>query len=254
MQRRSYFPWSYASFIRRSLSFASTRLDLSVDGLEPMPMPALESHTLALSSAPPAAPRSGKRLSLVLRAGTAAAHEAVEHATGLPDAVTDMAEYRACLSGFARVILPLERSFEGLGGWEDFGIDLAERARTPALVADLTHAGIDPDDLAPAHVPAPTDLAAGLGALYVIEGSVLGGRIILDALLGRFGQDIAGATAFFGGRGPRTGLLWQTFRAALDRFGESEPEAEAAVIAAANQTFAAFAATFQAHPIRRARP
>jgi heme oxygenase len=217
-------------------------------------MPALENASLPSPLAPPPALRSAERLSLLLRSGTAAAHEAVEHATGLPDAVGDMAGYRACLRGFASVILPLERSLRGVSGFGDHGIDLAERARAPALLADLAHLGMDPDDLAPARLDAPADLAAGLGALYVIEGSVLGGRVILDALTARLGSDIAGATAFFGGRGPRTGLLWQTFRAALDRFGEDEPEARAAVVAAANRTFAAFTTTFQAHPIPRARP
>ena len=217
-------------------------------------MPALETASLPTLPAPPPAPYSGERLSLLLRSGTAAAHEAVEHATGLPDAVADMAGYRACLQGFASVILPLERSLRLVAGWEDYGIDLAERARAPALLADLARLGLEPDGIAPAGVPAPADLAGGLGALYVIEGSVLGGRVILDALTARLSADIAGATAFFGGRGPRTGLLWQTFRAALDRFGEDEPEAKAAVVAAANRTFAAFTTTFQAHPIPRARP
>ncbi|KAA2236107.1 biliverdin-producing heme oxygenase [Salinarimonas soli] len=219
-------------------------------------MPALESLSPNPTLAPAPYPhgRSPERLSLALRAGTGAAHEAVEHATGLPGSVATLAEYRACLAGFARVIGPLEQSLRAVPGFAAYGICLDERARMPALRADLRHLGIDADALAPVSPPRLGDLAAGLGALYVVEGSVLGGRVILDALSGRLGDEIAAAAAFFGGRGPRTGLLWQTFRAALDRFGEDHPGRASDVIAGAERTFDAFTAAFRAHPIAGGQP
>jgi hypothetical protein len=126
-------------------------------------MPALETASLPTLPAPPPAPYSGERLSLRLRSGTAAAHEAVEHATGLPDAVADMAGYRACLQGFASVILPLERSLRLVAGWEDYGITSPNaRGRRPFSPTSPASAWSPTTSRPPASPPppiSPADLA-----------------------------------------------------------------------------------------------
>jgi heme oxygenase len=71
-----------------------------------------------------------------------------------------------------------------------------------------------------------------MGALYVLEGSTLGGRVIgrhIAATHGLTGEGLA----YYAGHGTRTGAMWSAFRARLDGFdGEGE-----AVVAAANETF-----------------
>jgi len=173
-----------------------------------------------------------------LRTETAAAHRAVEAAAGLPGRIETVADYTACLTRFFRLFAPLEDAIGGFAGWAELGIDLAARRRTPALLADLAALGCAPP--APAATKLP-GFAAALGALYVLEGSALGGKILAAAFERQLGPAIAGATGFFGGQGLQTGEMWREFRAALDFYGEKNPAAQAAVIAGAEQIFGQFA-------------
>jgi heme oxygenase len=173
-----------------------------------------------------------------LRLETAPAHLAVETAAGLPGRVVTVEDYAACLGRFFRLFAPLEAAIGGFAGWDDLGMDLAARRRTPALLADLRALGCPPPDPAPVKI---SGFAAALGALYVLEGSALGGKILAAAFKRQLGASIAGANGFFGGRGQKTGELWQEFRAALDLYGEQNPAAQAAVIAGAVAVFGQFA-------------
>jgi heme oxygenase len=172
-----------------------------------------------------------------LRMETAAAHRAVEAAAGLPGRVVTVADYAACLSRFFRLFAPLEAAIGGFAGWADLGIDLGARRRTPALLADLRALGCEPPAPAPILLPA---FPAAIGALYVLEGSALGGKILAQAFA-RQVPAIAGATKFFGGDGARSGEMWRDFRAALDLYGEKNPAAQPAVIAGAVAAFGQFA-------------
>lgn len=78
-----------------------------------------------------------------------------------------------------------------------------------------------------------------LGALYVVEGSALGGRGLakgLDRLLG-FGEPAG--RRFFEGRGSATGASWRDFVGRLDR-ASAEPAARAAVVRSAVEVFSIF--------------
>jgi heme oxygenase len=186
----------------------------------------------------PAVEAPGLSLSARLRQETAAAHRAVEAAAGLPARVVTVADYADCLARFFRLFAPLEAAIGGFAGWAELGIDLAARRRTPALLADLAALGCEPP--APAATSLP-GFAAALGALYVLEGSALGGKFLCPAFERQLGPCIAGATGFFGGQGLQTGEMWREFRAALDAYGYKNPAAQPAVIAGAEQIFGQFA-------------
>jgi len=190
-----------------------------------------------LDGALPAVEPPGLSLSARLRQETAAAHRAVEIAAGLPGRVVTVADYADCLARFFRLFAPLEAAIGGFAGWAELGIDLAARRRTPALLADLAALGHRAPAAAPVKLPG---FAAALGALYVLEGSALGGKI-LAAAFERQLPAVAGATRFFGGDGARTGDMWREFKAALDLYGEKRPAAQPAVIAGAEQIFGQFA-------------
>ncbi len=180
---------------------------------------------------------AGPTLSGRLRQETAAAHRAVEDAAGLPARVVTVADYAACLTRFFRLFAPLEHAIGGFAGWAELGIDLAARRRTPALLADLAALGCAPP--APAAIRL-SGFAAALGALYVLEGSALGGKILAAAFERQLGPSIAGATGFFGGRGVAAGEMWREFKAGLDFYGEKNPTAQPAVIAGAATIFGQF--------------
>ncbi|QIJ76682.1 biliverdin-producing heme oxygenase [Methylobacterium sp. CLZ] len=167
-----------------------------------------------------------------LRGATAAAHEALERDLDWEARVATLPGYRELLAG----LRGFHAAYEPV-----IGVALADppffdpRRRLPSLDADL-HAldGTAPDTLPAPAAPRLAGPGAALGALYVLEGSTLGGAVI-----GRHVARLHGAgvpLAYYAGRGRETGPLWRSFRERLD--GLPEEQAAAA--------FAAGIATFEA--------
>lgn len=187
------------------------------------------------------------RLPVRLRNETRLEHKLVETACGLPDAVRNLDHYQNCLLDFYAVFCPLERHIATFNEWEDLGLSMQRRARMPDLQQDLRLLDVDPDlwREAPAHaLPALPRFPFALGALYVLEGSTLGGQIIMSALQERLRMsgDVPGR--FFAGRGETTGPLWHQFRQVLDAYGQQFPETQADVVEGARRTFNAIASWF----------
>jgi heme oxygenase len=74
--------------------------------------------------------------------------------------------------------------------------------------------------------PMPDSRAEALGLFYVLEGSTLGGRLILRSLAGRGVDDPA--LRFLDPYGADTGELWRSFLAVLARETADEASAELA--------------------------
>jgi heme oxygenase len=180
--------------------------------------------------------------SSALRLATAREHESVERALGLPGAIESLADYRRWLSRFFGIYSPLEERLRGFPEWDAWGISIAASGQSAALRRDLVALGcaIPEIELASAgDLPGLHGFAPALGALYVLEGSKLGGRIMLKDLCGRLGDEIAGADAFFRGNGAETMPAWIAFRTALDRFFVERPDESAEVVRGAKETFQA---------------
>ena len=170
----------------------------------------------------------------LLRSATQAPHERLHLHAGfstVKDGTITLPDYRAlliCLYGF---YLPFERA-AGL-----------ERIRTQWLEKDLAWLGVEasafPRIRLCADIPRYDCVERLLGALYVVEGSALGGRQLcrgLDQLLGV--ASIEGRR-FFAGRGAGTGDAWRGFLDRLTSLG-AEPRGRAALVAAAVETFEVF--------------
>ena len=78
-----------------------------------------------------------------------------------------------------------------------------------------------------------------LGAMYVVEGSALGGRGLAGNLDTLFGRGVREVRRFFEGRGSATGLAWRGWLAKLDAF-EHDPVSRGEVVGAALETFLVF--------------
>jgi len=87
-----------------------------------------------------------------------------------------------------------------------------------------------------AALPALATEAEGLGCLYVVEGSTLGGQVITRQLLKSLGLTAENGVAFFNGYGAETGLRWKAFGAWLEE-GAAQLDHDDAIIAGANETF-----------------
>ena len=114
-------------------------------------------------------------------------------------------------------------------------LDLPQRRRAGLIGQDLAGLGADVAGLPLCdEMPAMRSVGDHLGALYVVEGSTLGGVVIARALEPAFGEN----RRFYLGHGDEHGRLWRGFVARLDRLdGQAEAaDAERAALAA----FAAF--------------
>jgi heme oxygenase len=117
--------------------------------------------------------------------------------------------------------------------WAAIGIDLRDHDRRGALAADLAKLGEDaPVGRAVAFPVA--DFAAALGALYVVEGSSLGGRFIAPELESALGPI---PLAYYSGAGRAHPRPWRSVQAALAAFDSAGGDRDA-VVAGAQDAFA----------------
>ena len=89
------------------------------------------------------------------------------------------------------------------------------------------------------HVPRLDSAHLRLGALYVAEGSALGGRDLARGLDRLLGKDVMEGRQFFIGRGAGTGDAWRSYLAQVSA-APPEPSIRAEIIEGAVETFAAF--------------
>lgn len=175
-----------------------------------------------------------------LKAGTHDQHSAIERI--MPFFYEDFSRdaYIRVLRAFFGFFDPMERELASLSTWLSVGLDIKSRQRVKRLRADLLALGESASDieLIPRcdALPRLETLADGLGCLYVLEGSTLGGQLIIreiEPCLG-IGRDTGGG--FFYGYGSGTGLMWHDFCASARKHAESGDH-QAAMVSAARRTF-----------------
>ena len=118
--------------------------------------------------------------------------------------------------------------------------DYAERRNSAHIKADIEELGSSIDELPPVTTPAVSNTLEALSALYVLEGSIMGGQHIVQ-MLNKYG--ITKGTSFFSGYGENNGKMWGTFVQVLNSVGENPADHERAV-EVANETFARFGKVF----------
>lgn len=123
--------------------------------------------------------------------------------------------------------------------------DLNDRNKTHLLEQDLKTLGIVKDrDIKPLSesLSVPSKGFA-MGIFYVIEGSSLGGRVILKNINTALGHDIENGAAYFGGYGVQTGSYWKNFLSMLTQY-EAENNNADEIIAGADYAFNAISRHF----------
>jgi len=118
--------------------------------------------------------------------------------------------------------------------------DLDQRHKLPQIHADL-HAlnfigGADMKLFYP--VDKSFSVPFALGYMYVIEGSTLGGRVILKHIQSKLGIEEQKGGSFFSGYGADTGVRWKGFLSALTKYAESTGTGDE-IIKGAQHAFAA---------------
>ncbi len=182
-----------------------------------------------------------------LKQATRPEHEATESTVSLMDAALTRAEY----------IRALQHIYGAVRTWDDWAAEhapatlkslLEGRRRSVLLEADLAYlkAAIPPvrngdkawfsEDL---HKSATERYAVFLGAMYVVEGSTLGGQYIARHVEQTLGLEAGRGNAYFRGYGDQTGAMWKSFKTVLAEVPEEHTEV---VVASAKRMFGFFAA------------
>jgi heme oxygenase len=176
----------------------------------------------------------------VLRERTRALHAQLEDAVDLDRALGSLAGYVELLRGYLKIYTAFEAELGRQKNLEGI-VSQMYASKVPSLERDLRTLGVEMRSLGESaeRIPLPplNDLDSVLGALYVVEGSSLGGQIIYRQIQERLGIDAASGGSFFFGNGERTGAAWKRFMGILNQH-ISRPELAAE---AAARMFGAFA-------------
>jgi heme oxygenase (biliverdin-IX-beta and delta-forming) len=121
-------------------------------------------------------------------------------------------------------------------------LDVWRRRRAYLLVADMRALGAQITYSHAVVLPEIDRFAQAFGALYVIEGSRLGGRILARQVSAAVGDAADGALCFLRSNDASdVGLLWKEFCESLGGFAAgSTPATCDAIVAAALDTFRCF--------------
>lgn len=118
--------------------------------------------------------------------------------------------------------------------------DYQQRRKSSALANDIEVLGGIPVSVAGSDaLPAITNTLQAYAAMYVIEGSTLGGKIISKMMAQQLGISDGKGLSFFNSYGDNTATMWNVFKDKLNVAAKTAEE-EAEVINTANQTFARF--------------
>ncbi len=198
--------------------------------------------TLVLHISPSASPIDRADPVQALRSATQAQHTLLDSSLPLarPDAgLADYLQHLAVLQGWMAELAPLLARTPWGGGYLQAlrdDLDEAGDAGTSALASVADAAG-DPA----ADVPGDGSLAYALGVAYVVEGSQLGGQVLLRRLRQ---AGLAHGLRYLEGRGAATGAHWGAFLKAL-RASLTEPADVAAACAGAHWAFDTLLARFR---------
>lgn len=174
---------------------------------------------------------------VLLKQHTARTHEELEQIL-LPriEGVDSIESYHSLLKIFYGFFKPLE---EKVLIFVDDKIlpDINHRRKTQLILQDLQ---INTSRQLPisSDLPRITNSMQALGALYVMEGSTLGGRGITKIILKNNNFLNPSGIVFFNGYGAETGKMWTAFQMAINSI--SGDEAIQQMLDAANDTFLKF--------------
>ncbi len=172
-----------------------------------------------------------------LRARTLTLHEEAERALNLEGRLSSIDAY----CGLLRTLWQLHAGYEAAfadRSWSSTPIDFAARRRSDMLLTDLRVLGTADIPPAPLHAPV-NGLFEAIGCLYVLEGSTLGGQIILRRAEERLGLTADAGSSFFRGYGTKTGAMWKELVDAINLIPADSANA-ATVEDGAKRTFSRF--------------
>lgn len=191
--------------------------------------------------------KKGMQLTNELKETTEAVHQASEKKMILAlKRITTDRDYVQMLNWLYGFYAPLDELIQSQLTSENFP-DKEKRSRVELILSDIKEFGIEvpkPDFCR--QLPVIDSYERALGALYVLEGSTLGGRIIAGLVSRQLGS--TKGLSFFNGYGAETASMWQSFKDFLDR--SRTPLQRQEIIAGAEDTFITFKNWIDKHELQ----
>lgn len=182
-----------------------------------------------------------------LRSTTAQSHtnlEALPISASIMNPQVTNSEYALYLDLMHDVVKDAEENiFPALG---DIITDLKDRSKNHLLEQDLKALGYTKANTEAKPLSASLEnssKAFAMGIFYVVEGSSLGGRVILKNINAALGHDIENGASYFGGYGGQTGSHWKNFLVQLTQYEAQNNNADE-IIAGADYAFNAISRHF----------
>lgn len=175
-----------------------------------------------------------------LRSQTAHQHQQTEDLVDIMREDFSREDYKNLLKRFYAFYKNFEPKMSEALHVNPIDFDYENRQNTPKLFKDLENLGLREEEISAIgnfdDLPNLDSREKIFGALYVVEGSTLGGQVISRHLKEKFGFDESNGSAFFSGYGKETGKMWNGFREAITTFAGDEASKNE-IIGAANETF-----------------
>ena len=148
------------------------------------------------------------------------------------NAIQSLEDYAAILQSFHGYYLPVEQAIQQHISPAILP-DIEKRRNAMMVVNDLRFLGMKADQNFCNELPQISNSAQAFGALYVLEGSTLGGKMIAKMLAKNKAVCIpTGALKFFNGYKEETGKMWTAFLKVLNQQTDVDT-----IVESANQTF-----------------
>jgi heme oxygenase len=165
-----------------------------------------------------------------LREGTSDVHEHLDASLPLARADLDAERYVAILATFRDIQASAARELAGhADGLKAFGYDVADRHEVEWLDNDLTWWSTrlkvqpieTPDTAGNNAVPTLNSTTEAFGWVYVLEGSTLGGQVLVRHIASALNLEPPHGCRYFTGHGADTGPRWRRTCDSLDRIASS---------------------------------
>ena len=175
-----------------------------------------------------------------LRNDTKTAHQQLEKVT-IPyiKKATDDQQYAVLLHMFYGYFKQVETRIHALVD-KTLLPDIEERRQSAALEDDLKIIGNTAPLVLSHEIPNLQTVPQALGAMYVLEGSTLGGQHISKMLAKQLNRTAENGISFFSGYGAATMGKWGIFTAMMNEYAAQHPLLMNEIVAAADETFEKF--------------
>lgn len=155
--------------------------------------------------------------------------------------IRSQADYIEVLKGFYAYFSAVEEVMKDYIT-EEVLLDLKERRNSSYIQQDIEALGGDIQNLPKVFTPGITNAIDALSAMYVLEGSIMGGPYIVKMLEK---QGIENGFSFFQGYGSDSGKMFGKFAAILNSHGE-DATLHSKAVEVADETFTNFGEVFTA--------